>query len=503
MSETGIISPSKLRAKLMGVTHQKKKDGSNCNSSRTSPSRLEDSEFVNNSLLSSNNDAHFYDSGISLEPPQKLSGQTISSSLQNQNHCPAREKMDSSNVKVHQTARSDSGNSSAVHPLKCNEDENLDYDSNASSSSFEFHNGERRAHRSLTRSLSRPTSSKWNDAEKWIMCKQVNQSNNSKSLSSQNGGPRLSGINMVRVAPESASYRLPEMKPNEFCQLTSQISLERFSLAHPGLESIPVQSNESKDLRQVGNVMNSAHEVAGCPGIREISMRDMGTEMTPATSLEPSRTATPNGSLTPFRSPTSSIPSTPRTGEPTCTPVEHTFDINTQQLTEKGDKQLSEQELKVKTRREIVALGVQLGKMNIAAWASKDEKDKISLPDELELEHIQNQKRAAAWEEAEKSKHAARYRREEIKIQAWESQQKLKLEQELRRIEAKVERLRTHSQVKMMKKIATAKKRSEEKRVAAEAQKKRQAEKTEAQAEYIRQTGRTPSSHYICCGLLR
>lgn len=49
--QTGMISPSKLRVKLMGSQNQKKKDGSNCNSSRTSPSRLEDSELVKNSLL--------------------------------------------------------------------------------------------------------------------------------------------------------------------------------------------------------------------------------------------------------------------------------------------------------------------------------------------------------------------------------------------------------------------------------------------------------------------
>lgn len=36
--------------------HQRKKDGSNSNSSRTSPSKLEDSEFVNNSLLASSVD---------------------------------------------------------------------------------------------------------------------------------------------------------------------------------------------------------------------------------------------------------------------------------------------------------------------------------------------------------------------------------------------------------------------------------------------------------------
>jgi hypothetical protein len=39
--------------KLMG-THHKRKDGSNSNSSRTSPSKLEDTEFVRNGLLSSN-----------------------------------------------------------------------------------------------------------------------------------------------------------------------------------------------------------------------------------------------------------------------------------------------------------------------------------------------------------------------------------------------------------------------------------------------------------------
>lgn len=42
----------------------------------------------------------------------------------------------------------------------------------------------------------------------------------------------------------------------------------------------------------------------------------------------------------------------------------------------KKDK-LSEKEMKLKTRREIVVLGVQLGKMNIAAWAIDDDKEKV------------------------------------------------------------------------------------------------------------------------------
>lgn len=62
--QTGIISPSKLRMKLMGPHNHKKKDGSNGNSARTSPSKLEDSEFVKNSLLAS--DSGDFDEGSHL-----------------------------------------------------------------------------------------------------------------------------------------------------------------------------------------------------------------------------------------------------------------------------------------------------------------------------------------------------------------------------------------------------------------------------------------------------
>lgn len=99
-------------------------------------------------------------------------------------------------------------------------------------------------------------------------------------------------------------------------------------------------------------------------------MRDMGTEMTPIPSQEPSRSATPVGATTPLRSPNSSIPSTPRRGEPE--------PMSTRNLGAdyKKDK-LSEKQMKLKTRREIVALGVQLGKMNIASWAIDDDKEKV------------------------------------------------------------------------------------------------------------------------------
>lgn len=133
--------------------------------------------------------------------------------------------------------------------------------------------------------------------------------------------------------------------------------------------------------------------------------------MTPVTSQEPSRTATPVGAITPLRSPTSSIPSTPWREAPALTTMEHGTDDDTQHTSGKSRKELNEQEMKLRTRREIVALGVQLGKISIAAWASNHEKNtsEVETTDVEELERIEFEKRAAAWEEAEKSKHTARF----------------------------------------------------------------------------------------------
>lgn len=67
-------------------------------------------------------------------------------------------------------------------------------------------------------------------------------------------------------------------------------------------------------------------------------------------------------------------------------------------------------------------------------------------------------------------------------------------------LQAKVEQMRAQAQAKMVEKMALARHKSEELRAAAEVRKSRQAEKTAAQVEYIRATGRIPSSPSICCG---
>lgn len=61
--------------------------------------------------------------------------------------------------------------------------------------------------------------------------------------------------------------------------------------------------------------------------------------------------------------------------------------------------------------------------------------------------------------------------------------------------------MRAEAQAKMVKRISMAKQKAEDQRVKAETRKNRFAEKAGAQAEYIRQTGRLPSSSSLsCCG---
>ncbi|KAI3851514.1 hypothetical protein MKW92_008354 [Papaver armeniacum] len=507
--QTGIISPSKLRLKLIGSPN-KRKDGSksNSNSARTSPAKLHDAEFVKNSLLADDYGVDTVDEGSSntkdtegasslqitapsLETSTPSSGSSVKLSAE-------------SRGKSNQFTRVSGGNNlSTVHPVRTHEEDNLDYDSNASSSSFEFHNGQRSHQNQVSRTFSRPVPCKWNDAEKWIMNRQNGQPKHSKKNNLQSQANR-----QYRTAgPESANSTTKMI-----------LGLDKFSFPHPGIApsskangSVDLHLHpQSKDLKEVEpNVSSSTEKHAVNPPfatIRSVSMRDMGTEMTPVPSQEPSRTGTPVGATTPLRSPTSSMPSTPRRGEPTSTPVEATSDDESNPRKQSTHKNLSERELHLKTRKEIVALGVQLGKMNIAAWASKEEKEKSASSKEQiereELERIEFENRAAAWEEAEKSKHAARYRREDIKIQAWESHCKAKLEEELRRTEAQAEKIRANAEEKMKKKIATTKQRSEEKLAAAEASRNRQAAKASAQAEYIRQTGRIPPSRFRCCSWL-
>jgi len=136
-------------------------------------------------------------------------------------------------------------------------------------------------------------------------------------------------------------------------------------------------------------------------------MRDVGTEMTPIASQEQSRSGTPAGAATPSLSPLCSVPSSPRGGSAS------------------ASSSASERELRLRTRREIAALGLQLGKMNIASWASKEEgllaAHAAASPEhgagaiDEEMKRKEFEARAKVWEESKKCKLASRYEKKKKK----------------------------------------------------------------------------------------
>ncbi|NP_001150797.2 uncharacterized protein LOC100284430 [Zea mays] len=218
-----------------------------------------------------------------------------------------------------------------------------------------------------------------------------------------------------------------------------------------------------------------------------VSTRDVGTEMTPAASQEQSRSGTPAGAATPALSPLCSAPSSPRRG---------------------GSSSVPERELRLRTRREIAALGLQLGKMSIASWASKEEgllaaaspeKDKRYAAVDTVVRSKAFEARAAAWEESNKCKLAARYQRKEAKIEGWESLQKCKFEAKLRQAEARAEQMKARAKQDLAKRLSALSHKVEGKQARVEARRGRQASRLARQVERIRETGRVPCRLRRCC----
>ncbi|EHA8589776.1 hypothetical protein COCNU_scaffold012270G000010 [Cocos nucifera] len=187
----------------------------------------------------------------------------------------------------------------------------------------------------------------------------------------------------------------------------ASVSLKTVSVDQAAKSVIETRAAAWEEAEKAKYLASAATFITPPSTARSVSMRDIGTEMTPIASQEPSRTGTPVRATTPIRSPASSRPSTPQRTAPNSNPTEsadcHVDSKNTQ---------LSEKELQMKTRREIMVLGQRLGKTNIANWASKEEETDASVSlktvsvDQAAKSVIET--RAAAWEEAEKAKYLAR-----------------------------------------------------------------------------------------------
>ncbi|CAK7326917.1 unnamed protein product [Dovyalis caffra] len=327
------------------------------------------------------------------------------------------------------------------------------------SSIFDFQKAERAPQRVPLATFSKPAPSKWDDAQKWIPSPTWNRPKTGQGQVQGGQGPRKMGNVLSRQPSTKVVVEVPEQKVVTFeepdtkrvdsSQAKKETGVQK--LKSWEADSYPIADSYGKPVLMIENsvgqsaislsrhdsslAIHSATTFIPPPSTaRSVSMRDMGTEMTPLASQEPSRTGTPVRATTPIRSPTSSRPSTPGRAAPASCPTNPPNDHLD------PNKELSEKELQMKTRREIMVLGTQLGKMNIAAWASKEEEDKDASTSLKTIAADQRSKnvietRATAWEEAEKAKYMARFKREEMKIQAWENHQKAITEAEMRKIE--------------------------------------------------------------------
>ncbi|KAJ1277537.1 hypothetical protein BS78_04G012300 [Paspalum vaginatum] len=386
-------------------------------------------------------------------------------------------------------------------------------DSESVASNFEFHKERGTSARlaaaaaAVVPPFSKPAPSKWDDAQKWIASPTTNRPSRAgggavprKIDKPSCGVGRLPATKVVleateeidtkRIDPSQEKREIGWQKAVDWAPPDPYPEAEPCSKTTIAAESIIADSAVTFNRHDSATPLQSATTCIPPPStVRSVSMRDMGTEMTPIASQEPSRTGTPVRAT----SPNCSRPTTPRrTLGPNAigAAISHGECSNTE---------LSEQELQTKTRREIMLLGTQLGKTNIAAWASKKEEEKdasLSLKTGPMDQLTQNitEIRAAAWEEAEKAKYLARFKREEIKIQAWEDHQKAKIEAEMRKIEVEVERMRARAQDKLMTQLASARHNADEKRATAELKRNRAAARTAEQAEHIRRTGQVPPS---------
>ncbi|MCO5573730.1 hypothetical protein L7F22_027504 [Adiantum nelumboides] len=106
--------------------------------------------------------------------------------------------------------------------------------------------------------------------------------------------------------------------------------------------------------------------------------------------------------------------------------------------------------------------------------------------------------RAAIWEEAERAKFNAKFKREEARIKTWENLQKAKAEADLKKLEVKLERLRSKATEKVMSRMAAAQKRAEEMRAAAETQQAEHIKKLRERACSLRRNALFPGGFAVC-----
>ncbi|XP_062149830.1 remorin 4.1 [Alnus glutinosa] len=335
--------------------------------------------------------------------------------------------------------------------------------------SFEFHNGNGVTRTSHHRTaLGKPTPSKWDDAQKWLVgLSRVGEKKQSKTKPRNSNADDLRLIAPVPQKEQDYSSGEGEGEEEEQNGCAGSAMTNRYEI-----ETKKVDCDES--VWRINKPPENS-----TPAVRSVSVRDMGTEMTPAASLEPSRTATPIRATTPAaRSPIASGSSTPvrcQHGKQAC----EGYQTGLTSTDGRGEANPS-------------------GRGSGATRQCGGDSNACKMPDNRNSDQAITmsplESRAVAWDEAERAKYTARYKREEVKIQAWENHEIRKAEMEMKRMEVRAERLKARAQERMTNKLAATRRIAEEKRANAEATLNEKAVKTSERADYIRRTGHLPST---------
>lgn len=169
--------------------------------------------------------------------------------------------------------------------------------SRSNTTSFEFHkgNGANCTGRRRT-ALGKPTPSKWDDARKWLVGLPGGGDKNQSKPRNSNADDRKLITSVSQKEQDYSSGEDEEAANGCPSSFTNQYEVET--------KKVDCDESIWRINKPVQNSTASA--------VRSVSVRDMGTEMTPIASQEPSRTATPIRATTPAaRSPISSGSSTP------------------------------------------------------------------------------------------------------------------------------------------------------------------------------------------------
>nr|CAB3450279.1 unnamed protein product [Digitaria exilis] len=280
----------------------------------------------------------------------------------------------------------------------------------------------------------KPRPSKWDDAQRWL--------SSSSSRAAPDDDRRRSSCADDRLLLPSASMKGAR---HSWSSVDGGVS----AAVHAGAR----EDGEEAETKRMDSVL-----VAYANQPRCLSLRDIGTEMTPAGSKEPSRANTPRAVSLQVAEPSRPSSTAGRRRRPSDAMMDGGS------TTTPGRHAGCERDVDGEEREGDAAAAV-------------------SSP-------------ATAWDAAERAKHMARYRREEMKIHAWENRRRQKAELEMKMTEAKAERMKLRAREKTATKLASAQAAAREKRAAAEAKLSRRAARAGDKADVLRRTGHLPSSGF-------